>query len=347
MAVQIEELNSALIEGLPAFNVAVWDFPHDQAFLRWFFHAPDTVVMVAHDDGRWLAALGVYVRRYLHENQPVDCFETFAWARLPTQEAQGLGIKLMKAFMRRGKPLVALGGSASTLDYMPRLGFKVIAHAPVLNLPLSAGAAAAVPGLKGRLARLGLTFLGPLLRPKPHASREIRLVPLSHLDLPTLQSNVLPGFQATYTVEFFRALTSGYSEVGTFLPFRFIRDGEIAGWAFARVAEERRGFLVGRLLETKFAPWTHADARRTMMHAVTASLAGFGVGIVRALTTCPDTIAALRALHFTSKSVDNPALVYPAGLTFGNEPVRISVLRADGGVLPLPPRTELESRAHA
>jgi hypothetical protein len=123
-----------------------------------------------------------------------------------------------------------------------------------------------------------------------------------------------------------------------------MREGQVAGWAFARVAEEQLGVRVGRLLEVRFAPWTGAPERRAMVQTVVASLAGFGVSMVRALTTCPETITALRSLRFVARSAPCPAMVYAAGRRFGEEAVRISVLRADGGVLPLPSRSELELR---
>ena len=346
--VKVEELNPGLMETLPTFNRAVWGFPEDRGFLSWMFlNSPDTTVYVAHDAGRWLACLGVFNRTYLMGGEPVECGETYAWARLPQHRGGGLGVKVMKAIMERGRPLVALGGSADTLNYMPRMGFEVLGSGPALNLPLSPRLIDVEPsfshmsGPKRLLVKVGLTMLAPLLRPRARTGASLRNVPLSVLEQTTLSMAPERGLQAMYDEAFFQWL-NGYPEVGTFLPFRFMRDETLVGWAFARVSEEAPGYTAGRLLEFKFVPGTTAADHKAMLSAVCAAVAGLGAVIIRSLTTCPDTNRALRSLRFMSK-MDLPAMVYPAGRKLATEPLRLNSLRADGALLPLPSRLQLAS----
>lgn len=328
--------------GLPEFASAVWDFPKERRFLSWLFaEAPDTKIFVAHDGGRWLAAIGVFERVYQHDAGATPCFETYAWASLQTKETKGLGIKVIKAAMGCGRPLVALGGSSYTEEFMPRLGFDTVGMAPSLTLPLSTAAVGAGGGLRRQLMKLGLTLAEGWFRPSAKAGT-VRHVPISMFDATTLAMPTLPGFQATFAPSFFEWQIR-YPESGMFLPFRFMRDGEAVGWIFARVAEETGGILIGRILEAKFGATTTQVDHTAMLRTATASLAGFGVAAVRALTTCPNTVAALRTLRFIPGR-QSPAMVYRNGLNLERETIRISVLRADGGVLPLPAADELHRR---
>jgi hypothetical protein len=302
--------------------------------------------LVAHDHGRWLSVLGVFGRTYLIGGQPITCGETYAWQTADDCRGKGIGIKVIKAMIDLGNPLVALGGSADTLNVMPRVGFKIVAQATALNLllsPRAIGAQAGVAGLSGpkaALAKLGLILLLPAMRPQIPRKHAIRNVPLPVLDQGTLEMGPLPGFQAMYEQAFFEWLMLAPARPGSFLPFRFQRDGELVGWAFARVAEEAPGEMVGRILEFKFAPDTTAADHKAMACAVVAALAGFGVIIVRVLATCEATNRALRALRFISRA-QLPAMVQPAGRKMPVEPVRCSMIRADGALLPLSPRAQV------
>lgn len=343
---QIDLLNDELLEGLPDFNQRAWRYPDTAGFLNWFFcDSPNTTVLVAHDQGRWMAVLGVFVRSYLFGDERVACGETFAWETAHDCRGQGVGIKTIKAMIDIGKPLVALGGSADTVNFMPRVGFQVLGQAPALNLPLSpraVGGKAGIAGLagpKGALAKLGLTMIAPALKPRAGGSHGVRNVPIAMLDDDTLAMRPLPGFQAMYEPAFFHWLARTPVHTATFLPFRFERDEELVGWAFARVSEEAPGETVGRILEFKFAPGTTAAEHKAMAAAVTAALAGLGSIIVRATATCPDTNRALRSLRFMSR-LHLPAMVHPAGRSAPAETLRMSMIRADGALLPLPLRLQ-------
>ena len=335
-------MDARLAEGLPSFASQVWDFPEDREFLNWLFvDAPDTTMLVAHDDGRWLACLGVFERIYEYEGGRLPCLETYGWASLETNQVKGLGIRCMKTAINLGKPLVALGGSRFTEEYMPRLGFSTLAWAPSLTLPFS-GAEFGGNSAKQQLIRLGLNLIGPFLKPGSQPANGLRHVPTAMFDEATLALTTLGGFQATFRQSFFE-WQNRYGDAGMFLPFRFMREGELVGWVFARVAEERPGIIIGRILECKLGLSTTPADHVAMLRIVTGSLAGFGAAGVRALTTCPETVTALKRLRFISGR-QSPAMVYLNGLDLDGQPIRVSVLRADGGVLPLPSRADLFQR---
>jgi hypothetical protein len=338
---QIEPLNDALLDGLPDFNRRAWRFVDRKDFLHWFFRdSPRTLILVAHDQGRWLSVLGIFVRSYLIDGEMIDCGESYAWATADDCRGLGIGIKIIKMMIERGQPLVALGGSADTMNFMPRVGYQTLAWAPALNLLLSPSAVGGEAGMAGwtgakaTLAKLGLTLLAPVLRPSAPAAASLRNVPITLLNEETLSMPSLPGFQATYDPDFFGWLMQVPVRVGTFLPFCFKREDALVGWAFARASEEAPGQIVGRILEFKFAPGTTPADHRAMALAVSAALAGLGAVIIRALTTCEDTNRALRSLRFISR-ISLPLMVHPAGGAVPHGPYRSSMIRADGALLPV------------
>jgi hypothetical protein len=335
MTIRIEIANESLRAGLPAFAAKVWSFPGDQVFLDWYFGSPKTQIFVAHDDGEWLACIGVFERIYSVNGRRIPCYETYAWASLPmTNRTKGLGIKAMKMAMAEGRPVVALGGSYFTEEFMPRLGFKTVAHAPSLTLPLR-GSSVPGSGLKRSLVRAGLDVAGRLLVPSARDDG-VRYVPVTCFSDDLLAIDGLPGFHACPDNDFF-AWQDRRPDIGNFLPLTFVnRADEPIGWCYTRIAEEDRpGQLIARILETTYFPRSSPRERDAMMRVVVRILAGFDVAAVRVLTTCPDTITALRKLHFWAGRM-NPAMVFLNGLEIGEAPPRISSLRADGGILPIP-----------
>lgn len=217
---------------------------------------------------------------------------------------------------------------------MPRLGFAIVGQAPSLFLPLKARAIHG-GGWKRSAVRAGVNLAGRFLIPSDPGD-VVRHIPVGSFSDDLLAVDGLPGFHACPDRAFFE-WQDKRQDIGHFLPLAFVnRQDQPIGWCFARVAEEDApGCLVGRILETTFFPRSNMGERSAMMQHVVRALASAGVGVIRALTTCPDTITSLRKLHFRSGRL-NPAMVYLNGLDLGNAPPRISVLRADGGILPLP-----------
>ena len=116
-----------------------------------------------HDDGEWLACIGVFERMYSVNGRRMPCYETYAWASLlMTNRTKGLGIKAMKMAIAEGRPTGALGGSDFTEEFMPRLGFVTVARSPSLALPLR-GSTVPVSGLKRAVVRAGLDVADRLL----------------------------------------------------------------------------------------------------------------------------------------------------------------------------------------
>jgi hypothetical protein len=335
MAVQVDIVDDRLLPGLAEFAAAVWDFPPGDEFLRWRITGPPgSRYYVAHDNGRWLAGIGAQPKTYLNHGEPIDCFETYAWTSLPVEEARGWGSKSMRALMAEGRPIVALGGSAATLAILPRLEFDLLADAPAMNLPISAGFAADIAGVKGMLMRAAIRMSTLVTVPKPGTANGLRMQPLARFDERTMAMPMQLGFQAVYNPNVFDWQV-GWAELGTFHALRFIRDKQVLGWLYVRIGEESPGQIVGRLLESKFAPESSAKDRVIMMKSMIAIMAGYGATVARTLTTCPDTNAALVACHFRARA-GSPALVYHNNQIAKDQPIRVSVLRADGGAQPLP-----------
>jgi hypothetical protein len=146
--------------------------------LDWYFGSPKTKIFVALDNGKWLAWFGVFEQIYSVNGRHMPCYEAYAWlSLLMTNRTKVLGIKAIKMAIAEGRPMVALGGSDFTEEFMSRLGDVIVTWAPSLGLPLC-GSNVPVSGLNCAVVRAGFDVAGRLLVPSA-PDDSVRYVPVT------------------------------------------------------------------------------------------------------------------------------------------------------------------------
>jgi hypothetical protein len=343
MSQAIEPLHEGLFPGFREFAERVWDRPRADAYYRWrYAEAPGLLTLVAHRDGRCLAAISAFRRPYRLGGRTVECLETFDWACLPELRGSGLGVRVIRKLMDMGPPIVSLGGTRDTLALLPRLGFQHVATGHRYVRPFSGAAIRSdAPGASGRSAFVAaaLDVAAPLLFRRSARAPGARalLVPLSSLDGFAYELDEPPGFRGLPHRPHIEWLTRGLPAAGWFLPFGFAEQGRILGWALARVYQKNHA-LFGILLDLRYSDAGAAHLGR-IVRAIVGTLCGMGVESIWTATTCPRLGAALRRNRFLRRA-PLPALVWPGVQEIADEPVRLSLLRADDGLVPLPTASE-------
>jgi hypothetical protein len=92
---------------------------------------------------RCVAILDSMVRPYLYNHQRVWVRETADWYCTPSRRPYGVGLWLLRQLARYPEPVFVLGGSALTLDLLPKLKWTILPPAGSYILPLTARGLAA------------------------------------------------------------------------------------------------------------------------------------------------------------------------------------------------------------
>jgi hypothetical protein len=348
VSVQIDWLTEDTFPVFREFAERVWDRPRDDRYYTWRYrHAPQHSVVIAHRDGRCLAAISAFRRPYLLAGRQVECLETCDWFTLPELRGAGLGIRVLRTLMQLNVPIVALGGSADTLHLLPRLGFRPIATGYNYTLPFSGDTVRAAAGssVRARASALivggALDVLAPaavLMRRRHHI--EMTCVSSRHLSrLPqfTVDEAEDVALRAVPYAPHLDWLTAPDSVAGEFLTFTLPEGNGVMAAGIARLYEHQ-GVTVAALLDLRWAPQIE-ERVGDLVQVITDALRARNAQSVFALTTCGVMSAALRANGFIRRTAA-PALIWPAGAEITDGTVRLSAMRGDGALLPLPTSVE-------
>jgi hypothetical protein len=127
------------------------------------------------------------------------------------------------------------------------------------------------------------------------------------------------------------------SAMGRFWTNEVQLDGEVVGWVSGRVYRAS-GVLQGDLQEV----FLRDEARQwysAVVRAECVALAEEGVDVVKCVTSCPDTIAALRALRFRHDHRER-GFVWAGGGPVIDGPALFNGGHADRAFFPLPTAAE-------
>jgi hypothetical protein len=271
--------------------------------------------------GECLATVFALRKRYLIAGQPVPCLEVFDWHCLPELKGTGVGIRVMRAMMRRPERVIAVGGTEDVLSALPVMGWQQFAVARAFELPTSGEFLST--GLQRRTdipasaARLPLDLLARawFTPRKRHASGTGRAVPISIVDSET---DKLYAGDSGYDVvqqpqpEVLRWLSCGYPGNGSFRFLAFTVADRLRGWALTRVYDTEYG-PEGAILEL-FAPQPDLDLYTWIVSEAACSLSGSAPRVIRGRATCPVLQAAFRANRFRETPVDIPVNTWPKAL---------------------------------
>jgi hypothetical protein len=229
----------------------------------------------------------------------VECVEPFDWFTREEWRPKGAGLRVMKHLMTGTRPLIAMGGSEAARKLFLRLGWTHFATADRLFLPLTGRFLTSRrrgPAVAAAFDLLGRPFYVPRRRRLPDA---LRIEPGA---LPGPRLNTLIERQRRFallarpSLPVLQWLHEAPPELGCYLGFNVVVEGEMVGWARARLFTAdglRLGELQHLFLADEAVSWYGAAVQHLL-----PLLAGFGLDAIYAATSCPHTLRALRAHRF-------------------------------------------------
>jgi hypothetical protein len=244
--------------------------------------------------------------------------------------------------MSLGPPIVALGGSRHTLALLPRLGFTTVVVGRRYVLPL---AGALFRSRRGRLAAAAFDVIGRRWyspRRRSAGPDGLSCVPVSGFDEEMLQVGELTnGFKllALPNLPTMRWLAGGFAGAGAYPSFAFVADGRRCGWALCRIFQGE-GHRAGEILDLFLADG--AEGHYTWAVAeLSATLAGYGVELIRASATAPLMMDALARNRFRVEE-ELPAMIWWPDTELPSLPLHIMGSHADGAFFPIVTHDEFQ-----
>jgi hypothetical protein len=302
-----------------AFSERYFDRPDTKAFYDWRYleAQPFSRLSLALTADECLGMVAALRKPYRIAGETVHCLETFDWHTLPGLKGSGAGLRVMRAMMRAGERLIAIGGTADVLKTLPAMGWQKVTSARCFELPISG--AALVDGLRRRVpARLPgeralLDAAATWFRP------HLRKVAGEMLPVSTLGSEALAlydgehGYGVLQLPEpaYLRWLACGYPSTGSFAFLYFVAGSRLLGWAATRTYAAPAG-IEAAILDL-FAARPGEDIYTWMISEAACWLAAGRPRLIRARASCPSLQAALLANRFRP-AADVPVHSWPANL---------------------------------
>jgi hypothetical protein len=339
---QLDETNRPAFEGLLAHAWEQnWGPELAHALIDWrYYDRPSGGgTWLASNAGQFVAMLDSFVRPYLLDGRRILVREGCDWYCLPKYRALGLGVRLMREMMDSPEPMLSIGGSNTTLEILPRLGWTRLPDVRKYVLPLKArGLAGAL--LRGRwpagevYARTipGFIPLRPPRRAPAPPSGVARV------------AEWLPGTPAVLSVRPHQGLVQLLDQadldwiarmppgVARPLGLNFLLGDTPVGFTLSQIEPTITG-LDGCIVHLQIAH--PAQAVADWVVAETASrLAARGVGMIRCLASSRDKAAALRKAGFFERG-PLPGYWWPKDGLPAPSSIDVGYLHADHA-MPLP-----------
>jgi hypothetical protein len=340
--IRIEELNPTHIESLRRFAEKVWDRPRTDAYYRWrYLDCPGLRGVLALRGDECVAAIFALTRRYRMATYSIDCLEPFDWYCMPELRGVAVGVQVMRRLMSLGPPIIALGGSDHTRSLLPRLGFTTVVVGRQHVLPL---AGAMFRARRGAVAAalfdvLGRRWYAPRRRVGPDG---LTCIPVCALDDSVLDLYREPtglNLVALSEPSRLRWLSGGFAGAGAYPTFTFVARGQRHGWAFCRIFQSG-GYRAGEILDLYLADGSEPHYTWAIAE-LSATLAGYGVHMIRASATAPPVIAALARNRFRVEN-DLPVMVWWRNGEVPSLPMHIMGGHGDGAFFPIVTHDEFQ-----
>ena len=340
--ITIETFEPAMLPLVRGFSERYWNRPTTDAYYDWRYirSLPFGHMFVALRGNECVGTLFALRKPYRLRGERVYCLEVFDWHALTELRGAGVGIRLMRAMMKRPERIMAVGGTADVHATLPLMGwqplgivqaFELVARSDLIVERLQR--TRRLPGAIARplLAPLSKVMLTPRRKHAPPGGevREVGQPGEEVLELyrnPTGQDLVQEPDLAMV-----RWLTSGrWSGAWRFFQFRI--DGSLRGWSMTRLHVGGHG-LQGVIVEL-FAPGADAELYHWMVSQTAASLLPDRPRRIIARAACPILQRALGASGFRHAGVDVPVRTWPS---FGADiphAFHFTFLHSDAPMLP-------------
>lgn len=323
---QIQPLDDSNRAAVMAFSTGI--SPLAGELLDWRYRdCPSMEAAVAMAGDECVATMFALRRTYHTPAGPRQFLEPFSWHANEDWRAQAPGLRLARYYMmKQPKPMVAVAGTDNAAGLLTRLKWPQLGTADRYVLPLS-GRYLEKRG-RGKLVARAFDLLGRVVFTprRPRSS----VVTMESAPLYTPQMAAVAAQQQRFALMRLpdeataQWLSRAPEAAGRYVAFHARANGEVIGWVWCRIFTHE-GLRVGELLEV-FAGDQHRYAYAPMVAETCATMAEEGVDVIRAATTCPDTIAALKALRF------RPDNRRPVFVFFGKEELPQGPVLVDGGI---------------
>lgn len=345
LPIRIEELSPSNREAAIGLARKAWDRPTEAAYLAWRYGsaAVPQVGALALSADLCVATMFAMRRTYRTPSGIVEALEPFEWHADPAWRARGAGLRVVKHWMAGTRPLIALGGTRAGTQLFARLRWSLLRVGGTYNLPLQSRFLRA----RGRGPAFAAAFdavVRHYFTPRPVKGA----VALSVVAEPGEPARRIAESQQRFVwmrmpdQRSWVWLRSAPAVVGEYIAYHFSIDGEVVGWATVRI-HRADGVAFAQIHEC----FLRDEARSHYLDAVRVTcvaLARLQVDAIRCVTTCPDTIAALRGLRFR-RDDDEQVFVWNGGRKVTEGPALVDAGHADRAFFPLP--TSAEARALA
>ncbi len=320
---------------LQTYSRVAWDNPDSADYLNWRYRVCvvlDGVVAISGD--ACVASMFALRRSYQTRSGAIDCLEPLEWYAAPEFRALGAGLRVVRQLMRDGRPLISLGGTTVARELMKKLQWSQEGVAARYILPL-----------RGRFLRhrghgvmtsaafeaaFRYYYSPSRTRHNVFTTERVESFPTEAGTLVAEQARFalapVPEDQATSW------LFSAPPLVGQYQRFLFRRNDIIAGWALTRVYREsstRFGSILHLFLADSETQWYQEAVTQ-----VSAALMDQSVDAITAITSCPETIVALRKARFRLDDT-LPVLVWWGDTPRHDGPVLATGIHADYSFFPL------------
>jgi hypothetical protein len=344
MALRLTQLNET---NRPAFEMLLahswrqnWGPELADALVRWrYYERPSGGgTWLALNDGQCVAMLDSFVRPYLLDGRRVLVREGGDWYCLPKYRPLGLGIRLLREMLACPEPILSIGGSATTVEILPRLHWARLPDVQKFVLPIKAR------GLAGTLLRSrwpageayanaipGFIPLRPPRRAPPPCGvgHVAEWRPATPAGLPVPRHDGLVQLLEQPHLEWMARIPR---DVAKMLGLSFFLDDRPVGFSLSQVEPAMTGFD-GCIVHLQIAH--PAQEVADWIVAETAShLAARGVGIIRSLASSPEKVTALRKAGFVGRG-PLPAYWWPKNGAPPPSEIDAGYLRADDA-MPFP-----------
>ncbi len=145
MAIRIERLCA---NHLPAVRLLRqsqsmdnWPQELSEEFFRWRYSAREQAdTLLAFDGDLCVAMLDSTSHSYRFGDKVIRVREPCEWLCRPEYRPQGLGLRLMRMFMKEPEPMFAMAGTSMTQNILPLMGWQILPETTNYSLPLTSGA---------------------------------------------------------------------------------------------------------------------------------------------------------------------------------------------------------------
>jgi hypothetical protein len=332
-----QENAQAVFDTLRGFWKRPWDARFTEDFLNWrYLQRPNGEPIVAISDGRCVGIIDLFLRRYHMNGEVRVTREPCDWYCVPEQ--RGIGLRLMKAAMNKGDPMLGIGLPFGALAIAPRLKFVHVATGEDYVLPVSLRAITA--GLLRRLhlgngeiahrlpSKLNLAALLTRRVAPPPGAAVFEIDAENYPEMtPSREHGVTPILDGPY----YRWLLRAPSELGKVFGLLFNVGGIAHAMTISRL-ERTQGGTRAKIIHWQFADLSQQTVDWALSETISLLVAN-GAETIHCRSSCPQIGAALRRLRFFSTDAQKVLMWLPDD----KRPVgsiNLTLLRADDAMIP-------------